>query len=39
VLSANAKKLRQTVLELVDGNSRNMRRELAEYAQKENIDI
>ena len=39
VLSANAKKLRQTVLELVDGNCRTMRRELVEFAQKENIDI
>ena len=39
VLSANAKKLRQFVAELVDGNCRSMRRELTEFAQKENIDI
>jgi phosphotransferase system enzyme I (PtsP) len=39
VLSANAQKLNKAVLELVDGNSRNIRRELCEYAQKENIDI
>jgi phosphotransferase system enzyme I (PtsP) len=39
VLSANAKKLRQIVTELVDGNCRSMRRELTEFAQKENIDI
>ena len=39
VLSASAKKLRKTVLELVGGNSRNMRRELTEFAQRENIDI
>jgi phosphotransferase system enzyme I (PtsP) len=39
VLSANAKKLRQIVAELVDGNCRSMRRELTEFAQKENIDI
>ena len=39
VLSANAKKLRQAVLELMDRDSRNIRRELSEFAAKENIDI
>ncbi|MGA9764834.1 MAG: phosphoenolpyruvate--protein phosphotransferase [Rhodomicrobium sp.] len=39
VLSANAKKLQKAVLELMDGNSRNMRRDLSELAQKEKIDI
>ncbi len=39
VLSANAKKLREAVLDLVDRNSPNIRRELSEFAQKENIDI
>jgi phosphotransferase system, enzyme I, PtsP len=39
VLSANAQKLNKAVLELVDGNCRNIRRELSDYAQRENIDI
>ncbi len=39
VLSANAKKLRQFVLELLDKNCSNIRRELTEFARKENIDI
>ena len=39
VLSANAQKLSKAVLELVDGNCRNIRRELSDYAQRENIDI
>ncbi len=39
VLSVNTKRLREAVLELIDSNSRNLRRELAEFAQKENIDI
>jgi phosphotransferase system enzyme I (PtsP) len=39
VLSANAKKLRQMVLELVDRDSPNIRRDLTEFAQKEKIDI
>ncbi len=39
VLSVNSNKLRDTVLELIDRNSSNIRRELAEFAQKENIDI
>ncbi|MFZ1107107.1 MAG: phosphoenolpyruvate--protein phosphotransferase [Rhodomicrobium sp.] len=39
VLSLNCEKLAETVLELVDKNSPNIRRDLAEYAQKENIDI
>lgn len=39
VLSVNAKKLREAVMELVDKNSANIRRELADYAKKENIDI
>ena len=39
VLSVNTKRLREAVLELMDSNSRNLRRELAEFAQKENIDI
>jgi phosphotransferase system enzyme I (PtsP) len=39
VLSANAKKLRQFVTELTAKNNGNIRRELAEFAQKENIDI
>ncbi len=39
VLSANSKKLRQIVLELLDKNCLNIRRELNEFAQKENIDI
>ncbi len=39
VLSLNAKRLREAVLELVDKNSPNIRRELADFAQKENIDI
>ena len=39
VLSANAKKLNKAVAELVDGNCRNIRRELSDYAHKENIDI
>ena len=39
VLSANAQKLNKAVLELVDSNCRNIRRELSDYAQRENIDI
>ena len=39
VLSANTKKLRQTVLELIGANCPTIRRELTEFAQKENIDI
>ena len=39
VLSANAQKLSKAVLELVDSNCRNIRRELSDYAQRENIDI
>jgi phosphotransferase system, enzyme I, PtsP len=39
VLSLNAKRLREAVMELVEKNSQNIRRELAEFAQKENIDI
>ncbi len=39
VLSANAQKLNKTVLELVNSNCRNIRRELSDYAQRENIDI
>jgi phosphotransferase system, enzyme I, PtsP len=39
VLSANSKKLRQIVLDLLDRNSPNIRRELTEFAQKEKIDI
>jgi phosphotransferase system enzyme I (PtsP) len=39
VLSSNTKKLRQFVTELTGKNSSNIRRELAEFAQKENIDI
>ncbi len=39
VLSSNSKKLRQTVLGLVDANCSSIRRELTEFAQKENIDI
>ena len=39
VLSLNARKVTQAVLQLIDGNSRNMRRELTEFAQKENVDI
>ena len=39
VLSLNAKKLRETLFELIDRNSSKIRQELAEFAQKENIDI
>jgi phosphotransferase system enzyme I (PtsP) len=39
VLSANAKKLGQFVTELAAKNNGSVRRELAEFAQKENIDI
>jgi phosphotransferase system enzyme I (PtsP) len=39
VLSANAKKLRQFVTELAGKNNGNIRRELAEFAQQENVDI
>jgi phosphotransferase system enzyme I (PtsP) len=39
VLSANAQKLNKIVLELVNSNCRNIRRELSDYAQRENIDI
>jgi phosphotransferase system enzyme I (PtsP) len=39
VLSVNAQKLSKAVLELVDSNCRNIRRELSDYAQRENIDI
>jgi phosphotransferase system enzyme I (PtsP) len=39
VLSANAKKLRQFVAELAGKSNGNIRRELTEFAQKENIDI
>ena len=39
VLSANAQKLSKAVLELVGSNCRNIRRELSDYAQRENIDI
>jgi phosphotransferase system, enzyme I, PtsP len=39
VLSANTKKLRQFVAELAGKSDGNIRRELAEFAQKENIDI
>ena len=39
VLSANAKKLRQFMAELAGNGNGNIRRELAEFAQKENIDI
>ncbi len=39
VLSLNCKKLSETVLELVDRNSPNIRRELNEFAQRENIEI
>jgi phosphotransferase system enzyme I (PtsP) len=39
VLSANAQKLSKTVAQLVDGNCRNIRRELSDYAQRENIDL
>jgi phosphotransferase system, enzyme I, PtsP len=39
VLSANVKKLRQIVLALIEQNSRTIRRELTDFAQKENIDI
>jgi phosphotransferase system enzyme I (PtsP) len=39
VISANTKKLQQTLLDLLDQNSTAIRRELTEFAQKENIDI
>ena len=39
VLSLNAKKLRETLFELIDRNSPKIRQELAEFAQKEKIDI
>ena len=39
VLSLDCKKLSETVLELVERNSPNIRRELTEFAQRENIDI
>ncbi|HZV21032.1 MAG TPA: phosphoenolpyruvate--protein phosphotransferase [Hyphomicrobiales bacterium] len=39
VLSANARKIRQLVLDLLDRNCVNIRRELTEFAQKEKIDI
>jgi phosphotransferase system, enzyme I, PtsP len=39
VLSVHAKKLRQFVIELTAKNDGNIRRELTEFAQKENIDI
>jgi phosphotransferase system, enzyme I, PtsP len=39
LLSANVKKLEQAVLELIETNNPNIRRELSEFAQQENIDI
>jgi phosphotransferase system, enzyme I, PtsP len=39
VLSANAQKLNKAVTALMDGGCRNIRRELSDYAQRENIDI
>ncbi len=39
VLSSNAKKVRKLLLELLEANSRNIRRELLEFARQENIDI
>jgi phosphotransferase system, enzyme I, PtsP len=39
VLSANSKRVRQAVLELLDRNCTNIRRELTEFAQKEKIDV
>jgi phosphotransferase system enzyme I (PtsP) len=39
VLSLNTRKLRETLFELIDGNCTKIRQELAEFAQKENVDI
>jgi phosphotransferase system enzyme I (PtsP) len=39
VLSLNTKKLRETLSELIDRNCTKIRQELAEFAQKENVDI
>ncbi len=39
VLTLNASKLREKLLELIARNSPNIRRELTEFAQKENVDI
>ena len=39
VLSLNTKKLRETLFELIDRNCTKIRQELAEFAQKENVDI
>jgi len=39
VLSLNTKKLREKLLELIDRNCTKIRQELAEFAQKENVDI
>lgn len=39
VLSLNTKKLREMLFELIDKNSPKIRQELADFAQKENIDI
>ena len=39
VLSLNIKKLREMVFELIDRNCTKIRQELAEFAQKENVDI
>jgi phosphotransferase system enzyme I (PtsP) len=39
LLSANVKRLEQAVLELIETNNPNIRRELSEFAQQENIDI
>jgi hypothetical protein len=38
-LSLNTKKLRETLSELIDRNCTKIRQELAEFAQKENVDI
>jgi phosphotransferase system enzyme I (PtsP) len=39
VLSLNTKKLREKLFELIDRNCTKIRQELAEFAQKENVDI
>jgi phosphotransferase system enzyme I (PtsP) len=39
VLSLNTKRLREALFELIDRNNSKIRQELAEFAQKENIDI